>query len=171
MPLTQPLVTNREGAVVLEELSILSDSTPEQYVAESILSLLICVNAIRNNRREGKLSPTLILFEQENGGYLAYDFLDTINNPHEPTPSPKDPSLKLTDPFRDGKQVELPLSPETRKDLDDISDYLSIPPTSAVEEAINLRYRIQQAFSRSLNVLIEGHIPDEYYEMPVEFGD
>jgi hypothetical protein len=171
MSYAQPLVTNRENATVIEELSLISGISPEQYVSDSVLSLFICIKAIKTNKEMHKSSPTRILFEQEDGSYNAYDLLEMILQASEQmTPVViDDPALR--DALQDDEQIALPLHAETETDLDQICDFLSLPQTDVVAGAINLKSQMQPSFAHSLGVLIETHNPDEYLEMPASFFD
>lgn len=164
--------TNYEGGVTLEQLAESTGCSLEQFLGDSVLSVLVCVRVAEENRLAGKSSPTLLLFEHETGqGYETYDFIEVLTSQSVPKQRTDQP-LPVADPFaEDLSKIDLPLSKATQEELEELSQVLAVPPRKILEESINLRWLLKQAADQSLEVLIEATEEDEYIVVPTTFTD
>jgi hypothetical protein len=163
--------TNFEGGVTLEELAHATDCSLEQFLEDSILSVLLCVRTAEENRAEGKQSPTLLLVEhQSRKGYETYDFMEALTGSADALPAA--PQLSVEDPFaQESNRVELPLPAAALKELDELSRVLVTPRQRILQQGISLRWILKEAADASLSVLLEGVHEDEYVVVPTTFVD
>lgn len=169
MSLAEPLITNREGSIVIEELAAMSGISAEQFLADCVLTLFICVNTIKENIRNGKPEPTLLVIEQEDGSYDSVDLLKAVSEPRDELRPSSSSCPTDMDPFENDQIIILSLSAEARQDLEQVCGFLAVSQHTALTEAINLRGCVQQAAAKSLTVLLEQDVPGEYFVVPTEF--
>ncbi len=164
--------TNYEGSIVLEKLATNTDCSVEQFLEDSVLSVMICAQVVRNNRAQGKTGPTLLLFEVEDrDGFETYDLMERLK-PATESADEVDQQFPVTDPFADDPvAIDMPLSPETIENLDYLSTQLGVQTHRILEVGIDLRWILHQARQKSLAVIAETHVEDEYLSFPTTFTD
>lgn len=164
--------TNYEGSITLEQLAESTGCSLEQFLGDSVLSVMLCIEVAEENRLEGKETPTMLLFEHESGaGYEAYDLMESLTNTAVPVQRIES-DFPVSDPVAEDDSVaELPLSADALFELNRLSRVTSVSPRKLLEEGINLRWMLKQAADKSLDVLLEGPGDDEYIAVPTTFVD
>ncbi|MBC7708335.1 hypothetical protein H7Y63_03860 [Polaromonas sp.] len=172
MTAPSPFQTNYEGSLALEQLAALTGCSLEQFLGDSVLSVMLCVRVSQENCADGKVTPTLLLVEHESGqGYETYDVMEALATPTV-TRQPVEDDFPVSDPFaEDPSLAYLPLAEDDLAELEYLSEVTDVSPRKLLEEGINLRWILKDAADKGLEVLLEGATDDEYIPLPTSFID
>ena len=172
MTATSHFQTNYEGSITLEQLAESVGCSLKQFLGDSVLSIMLCIEVAVENRLEGKLTPTMLLFEREDGeGYETYDVMEALIVPSV-SAQRFEIGFLVSDPIAEGASVtDLPLSDNAIFELNRLSRVTSVSPHKLLEEGINLRWMLKQAADKSLDVLLDSAYEHTYIDVPTTFID
>lgn len=160
-----------EDGLILEQLAKSTGCSLVQFLGDSVLSIMLCLRIAEENRLDGKVTPTQLLIEHQNGqGYGTYDFMESLRSSVIPYPCIED-NFPVPDPFTESPTLTLTLPDGALSELKSLSELTEVSPRKLLEEGINLRWLLKQADDKGLEVLLEGAGEDEYIPVPTSFVD